>query len=225
MRLERGLEHPTLDTIVAAYSAVVIERQMLLQKLVAGAAWSLDLRQQVLTVGTRPLRVSPLAQVAPDGTTWQWAWPDGSSASTGHAELIEIGQRFDIPELTTRRLPLSAVHDGGQGPAHTLAIAACGLLSGHGYFPAAYDAGTAWLLVREESLEQPVLDVAAVGTLLQGATSLFPHADRLAVETYLGVHRLSARDDGDRITAEIGGRRLQFIFDSADRLREVSVAS
>ncbi|WP_134322493.1 DUF6882 domain-containing protein [Cumulibacter soli] len=225
MRLERGLKHPTLDTIVAAYSAVVIERQMLLQKLVEGAPWSLDLRQQVLTVGARTLRVSPLAHVATDGETWQWASSDGSPARTGHTELIEIGRRLDIPELTTRRLPLSAIHDGGQGPAHTLAIAACGLLAGRGYFPAAYDAGTAWLLVREESLEHPALDVAAVGTLLRGATSLFPHADRLAVETYLGVHRLSARDDGDRITAEVGGRRLEFIFDSADRLRDVSAAN
>lgn len=219
MRPARGLEHPTLDTVAAAYAAVVAERQLLFERLFDRRGWSLDLAARELTVGGRPLRALPLAYVDDAHGTWQWAW---ASATNPHgeplAQLIEIGHRQDLPELTTAVVRLSAVHDGGPGPGHTLAIASCGLLAAHAYFPAPYDGGTVWLLITDERVGRPRPDAGTASRLLTAAMRRYPHANRLTVETYLGVHRLPASDDGARITAELGEMTLVCSFDSSGRL-------
>lgn len=230
MRTASGLEQPTLDTIAAAYSAVVIERQIQLEQLLGDGAWHLDLPHGVLSVGGYELAVAQLAHADTEGATWRWAWP-APGALGQHPDanritpLVEIGQRFDVPELATPALRLSAVHDGGQGPGHTLAVAACGLLAAPGYFPAAYDGGTVWVLITDERLGRVEPDAATAPALLTAASSRFPHANRLTVETYLGVHGLPARDEGDQLAASIGDSWLLFSFDEVGRLREIRPTS
>ena len=223
MRTRSAVEHPTLDTIVAAYSAVVIERQLQLGQVLGEGAWSLDLQHGVLSLGGRELAVVALAHTDPQGGTWRWAWPArgpaaaGSTAGTVTA-LIDIGQRFDVPELATGTLRLSAVHDGGQGPGHTLAVAACGLLAARGYFPAPYDGGTAWLLITDPRLGLRAPDARRAVRLITAAAERFPHDNRLTVETYLGVRGVPARDDGDAVLAEFPDGTVRFVFDAAGRL-------
>lgn len=170
MRPASGLEHPTLDTVAAAYAAVVAERQLRLERLFDRRGCSLDLDALELTVGGRPLRALPLAYVDDASGTWQWAWVSATNPHGGPlAHLIEIGHRYDLPELTTAVIRLSAVHDGGPGPGHTLAIAACGLLAAHGYFRAPYDGGTVSLLLTDERIGCPRPDVETASRLLAAA--------------------------------------------------------
>lgn len=224
MRPGRGLEHPTLDTIAAAYSAVVIERQLQLERLFEAGDWSLDLERGVLDVRGRALDVVLLARTDSVAGTWQWAWQtpyNQTVRASPHriAPLIEIGQRYDVPELATGTLRLSGVHDGGQGPGHTLAITGCGVLASRGYFPATYDGGAAWLLITDSRLRTRAPDAQHAVRLLDAAVARFPHDNRLTVETYLGVHGIQARDEGDQLTAAFADGDVRFTFDSTGRLR------
>lgn len=224
-----ALLRPTLDTIAAAYAAVVIERQVQLASAVELAEWSADLDRRILSLGDRELTVSLLGSSTDATATWQWAWdsptygPD-HRAVAATAPLVAIGRQYDVPELATGQIRLSGVYDGGQGPAHTLALASCGLLAGNAYFPAAYDGGTAWLLITDDRLPAPRPAGGDALRVISAAASMFPHDNRLTVETYLAVHDLSASDDAERITASFPDGEATFTFDELDRLIDVSAS-
>lgn len=225
-----GLEHPTLDTIAAAYAAVVIERQLLLQDAVpAEGGWSADLDRRRLSLGDRSFTVALLGSSTDATDTWQWAW-DSPAYGPEHpavaptAPLVEVGRAFDVPELATGQIRQSGVYDSGQGPGHTLALAATGLLAAQAYYPAPYDGGTAWLAITDDQLAEPHPAGPDAVQVLSAAVTMFPHHNRLTVETYLGVHGLAASDDGDQLVADFPDGQAVFAFDELDRLVELTTS-
>lgn len=222
---ERG--RPTLEVMAAAYAAVVLERQLHLNDILADAPWSADLDAGELTVGERTMSIAMLGSSTDAGDIWEWAW-DSPSYGPRHpaveptCKLIEIGARFDVPELSTGRIRLSGLYDAGSGGGHTLAFAACGLLGAPAYYAAPYDGGSAWLLVTDPGVRSSGLRGAEALSLIRRATRMFPHDNRLTVETYLGAHGLSAVSDGDRVIAELPGQTACFDFDEAGRLVDIT---
>lgn len=217
---------PTLDTIAAAYAAVVVERQLQLESQVELGEWGADLDRCELTLGRRALRMQLLASSDDRAGTWQWSWdstrygPQHPAAQAATA-LVDIGREFDVPELATGTIRLSGVYDAGHGPGHTIAFAACGLLAADAYYPAPYDGGTAWLLIDDDHLAPPRPAAGEAVRLIAAATTMFPHQGRLTVETYLGVHGLPASERGNQLIAQLPDGPVTFTFDDLDRVVSV----
>ncbi|GAB3302234.1 hypothetical protein EK0264_01675 [Epidermidibacterium keratini] len=224
-----GLQQPTLDVIAAAYAAVVLERQDAFEALAGGASWDADLAAARLQIGERTLRIALLGSASDADGSWLWAWdnptfgPDHPATRPLRA-LVEVGREHDIPELVRPVVPLSSLSDPGDGPAMTIVTAASGLLGAGGYWPAPYDGGIAYLAVLDRALPAPTPDALALAELMQRAITAYPHDNRLTVETYLGVHGLSARVEASTVVAELGGREARFEFDATDRLTALEVS-
>lgn len=224
-----GLQQPTLDVIAAAYAAVVLERQDAFETLVGDASWDADLGAARLQIGGRALRVALLGSASDADGSWLWA-RDNPTFGPDHPttrplrSLVDVGREHDIPELVRATVPLSSLSDPGGGPAMTIVTAACGLLGAGGYWPAPYDGGVAYLAVLDGGVPVPVPDAMGLAELMQRALGAYPYDNRLTVETYLGVHRLTARVEGTAVVAEVGAREARFEFDAADRLVALEVS-
>lgn len=232
---------PTLDTMAAAYAAVVAEKQLAFDELVgtpldgASAGWSADLDAPSLQIGGHTFTAALLGSAAEHDGTWLWGWANpafgpGHPATRATSELRRIGAEFDVPELTRESLPLSSVSDSGLhaagpgggtlGPAHTLAVVATGVLGARAYYAGAYEGGAAFLAVTDDRLAAPVIDPSRVPEIIGLAIEAFPHHHRLTVETYLGHHGLTAERLKDGLIAHMPDDRgiVAFAFDAHDRL-------
>ncbi|WP_146135473.1 DUF6882 domain-containing protein [Antricoccus suffuscus] len=227
------IDKPTLDVMAAAYAAVVAERQIAFERLAVAEIWTADLDDRQLHIGDRTFEVSFLGSAADAEGTWLWGWANAAFgvdhvATAPISELVTIGQKYDVPELTTPSLPLSAlanpgIHGPGHGPGDTLAVVACGLLDGSAYYAGEYEGGTAYMLVTDASVPRPPVDVAGLPLLIQSATAMFPHDHRLTVETYLGVHGIEATTYGEFLTAHFdSGETISFTFDERGELTDLT---
>lgn len=221
--------------MAAAYAAVVAERQMVFERLASAETWTADLDERRLHVGDRTFEVSFLGSAAEVEGTWLWGWANAAFglehvATAPIAELVAIGHKYDVPELTAPSLPLSSLANAGiQGPGHgpgdTLAVTACGLLDASAYYAGEYDGGTAYMLVTDASVPRPIVDVAGLPKLIETATAMFPHDHRLTVETYLGVHGIAATTYGEFLTAHFdSGEKISFTFDERGELTDLHLA-
>lgn len=230
MTSSTNVQKPTLDTMAAAYAAVVAERQLAFDELVGPVPWSADLSVPSLTLGDRTFTAALLGSAADEDQSWLWSWAnpafgENHPAAAAIVQLRTLGERFDVPELTKPKLPLSSISDSGMGPAHTLAVAGAGVLGAGAYYAGGYDGGSAFLLITDPSLHAPAFDASKVPGIIGAAVQAFPHDHRLTIETYLGHHKLPTERLKNGLLAYIpdNGGILAFTFDEHDRLIDMEL--
>mgnify|MGYP001214777150 CR=1 FL=1 len=212
---------PSLHALFDRYALVALDRQLRLEELVGELDWTFNLQSGLLSFGDRFCWRAEVLGTESDATqTWLWAW--ANQASNIPSELLEAvsavrgwGFVHKIPELLEPKLPLGEIN------GHCLAMIGSGIWRANAYYRAPYDAGAAFLLIKDSNFprndDSPSARLATVFPQAISAISINNH--RSALQGYLEAHMLKGQEEGDRLVVlENGQPLMSATFDEHDRL-------
>lgn len=215
----------------AAYAAVVLGRQVEFENQLEDGNWHADLSVPSLTVGPDTYTAWLLGSAATETNSWLWGWGNEAfgidhPAVAPTVALRDLGQQYNVPELSTAALDLASVPDPGLGAAEALAVVGAGLLGGLAYHRAAYDGGTAYLLVVDPEATVSSIPAETLPQLLLTAVQAFPADNWLTVQTFIGHHRLPARRTTEGVAARLpDGGSFEAVFDGEQHLVDVRIST
>ena len=177
---------------------------------------SFDMRSGILKFGGRVgLRAQLLGLEDRIHSTRLWGWSSPPGISEEHLvasnRMRDYGSEQGLAEFTTETIPCATLFSDDLGIAgHGLSAIAVGVLGFDTYFPAPYDGGTVFVLLKDSRLRVDNIDpfpqvLSGFPACLRG----LPISDhRSALLGYLEFHGFRPTVTGTELTASLDGKEI-----------------
>lgn len=199
-------DHRLLNTWVAAHTALLVDGQARLNKIVGTdlPSWELNSVSGLLTINGHRLQCALVGSVGDEDHMWTWAWADPSLTQSDIAvhrchPLRSFGREAGLWEFVDRSFSTLGILDLGMTPGATVAIVASPQIMGSAIFSAPEDHRRLYFVITDPLLTLDTPTAFMTPQIFTAALSygLGNHKDIVAV--YAAANQLDVEEVGSTV--------------------------